>query len=364
LFVDKHWSMLTDRIILAFKIGGLIFQAYMAQALARTMMAPALAIAGGGIGASKGLFKFFGKMKKRKDLMGGFEGLSGMASLGKHLKLLWVMIGPAAIAMAVLGAALAVVGFAAAALAAFFVKNWTKLFTSVQAAGNSVTQAFERVYVQGRFLFDMMALVGEALLGVGTGASGVVSLLGLVEEGLYLAADAMIFMTKTLSTINAIRGFGYHADAEQKKVTAAIAEERLMQARGAKESPAAMQELRKQYHLALAQQEDAESARDANMDRTYRLNQAVARMEKGASPQQRAERNREAAALLAKAKLALPDGSDSSKTPQGGVHVTNMYNQWDLRNTDPDRLMSAFLPKLEGLADKRTQGRDVQPQGI
>ena len=52
------------------------------------------------------------------------------------------------------------------------------------------------------------------------------------------------------------------------------------------------------------------------------------------------------------------------KVPPSGIHVNNMYHQWDLRNTDPDRVMAAFIPRVNRLANKRTQAYDMTEQGV
>ena len=390
-YVDQHWSSITDNIILAFKIGGLLIKAYITQALARAMMAPALMATKGVIGAGKGMFSAFGKIGKLAKKLPGFAELGTLAKFGRILGIMAIAAVPAMLAFLSLAAALSVVAFAAAAIAAYFVKNWAKITKSILDNWSKIGPMVERVTWKFYYLMDQLAAVGGILLGGGTGADMMIVALELLEIALGFAAKAIVAFVRTLSFLEKFtqpfQGMaleGAESDlrnlkGERKRAMEAQArtEERM-----AKAGPEYASVYRKDVYGAqyrVAQIDDQIRQKEKSLkgmygsaatsqSRTAQLDALANQLDMRYEPEAVTERNRKARATAEALQAALTnpngDGSDAKRTPKGGVHVTNMYNQWDLRNTDPDRLMSAFLPKLEGLADKRTQGRDVQPQGI
>lgn len=373
MFVDAHWNEITDNIILAFKIGGIIIQAYIAKAIAGLLMAPAMMAGGAALGAGKGMLGFLSKVSRRREKMGG-RGLMGsmgsMAELTKYLRLVGLMAGPAVIAFIAVGAALAVMGFAAAAIAIYITKNWDKLVGSIIARWNEIGPSVEKLYLQFDYLMGVMSDIGGALLGGGAGADMFITLLEFLEEALYAAAKGIVAMLKVLSFFN------QHAQATADQEAEDARRERQnaqmsfnAQAKrhsGSEDDEWELARRADRLRKANAEFHKASGAASEVATRGARLVEIEKNISLGVSPADKEGRERAKAARLAvlrKLKSSTREGRES-KAPKGGVHITNQYNQWDLRNTDPDRIMSAFLPKLESLADQRNQSYEQTEQGI
>lgn len=374
VYVDKHWSSITDSIILAFKIGGILIQAYIAKAIAGLLLAPAMMAGGAAFGGAKGLMGFFSKVSKRREKMGG-KGLIGsmgsMAELWKYLRLIGVMALPAVIALVLVGSALAVMAFAAGAVAIYITKNWSKLVASIIARWEEIGPIVERLYLKFDYLMGVMSDIGKALLGGGDGADMFITLLEFLEDALYAAARGIVMMLKVLSFFNQHAQVSADQDAEKARREQQNAQ--MSWNAQAKRNSGSLEEgwelavRRARLVKANAAFHKASGAAVEVATRGFRLAEIEKNIKLGATPADKAARERAKAARLA--VLRKIKGSDSgngseAKVPTGGVHVTNMYNQWDLRNTDPDRLMSAFIPKIEALADKRTQSYEQLEQGV
>lgn len=267
------------------------------------------------------------------NIAGGFDNIlrSGvnlapmLGRLGFSLVGLGVAILPM-IAMA--GGAILVFGglaLAIAGVAAYFIENWNAIAASFQQFLKTGHAALRPVIKAGMVFWAGLVAIGEALLGGATGGD-------MMETALRLATGAMNGL------IGVVRGF----------VAAIIP----------------MLDAFSGFLGMIGQDELAASATDLGS----RLAMVSARMKEVEMDDLAIDRK--TAEMMGKLQgLAGLGGAGAGKTPGGkvpksGVTINHLEVHQDLRDTDPDRLLAAFVEPLEKIAAMRGQAYNVLDEGV
>lgn len=340
-----NWSKITEELKLVFQFGSV-------------MLANAIAIQMGRMAAGQ-IFGLGGKAVKAQGAMGawwkkrpgqGAESPFGKLSQGAaNLRYVFgTVLNPA---MWALAAVAATVGVMVAGMAAYILGNWKKLIRQILDGWDGISKALTTAYISGLKLYNALQIIGSVFLENGGAVDALTGSLNVLDTIIWGISKAITYVTYAMEGLNKFIAFfqmvvagilGMYGTAASKIGLTTIGENLKMLSK------------------------DFETAGKENIDDGLRWARARAQLQ---VEMERAAKDRE----LGKAK-ALEDRlkgglkgllqGGKKKTPGSGVHITNQYNQWDLRNTDPDRIMSAFVPKLEQMADQRTQSYEALDQGV
>lgn len=325
----NNWSSVADGFMLMWDTAITMLKIAIVTALGRT----AAGMFVQAVGKSMELFdKAQGGLKKAG---GGMKGLGALL--------------PRLLGFGVLAAAASVIGVIVAGMAAHIIGNWTTLVDQVLAGWDMVSDGIVKVWVVAMNLWEALMLIGAAFIGTSNGADMATGALEVVESILMGLGVFVQIIAAGMIALNAVIG------AFQLMVGGLL----MMQGKliaGVPGLGGASQTL----------QNVGQAYLDAGRDTAVNIlewKEAFNKIEelrsREAKPRQLAEGKKRADELKEWLKRFR-----RGKTPVSGVNINNQYNQWDLRNTDPDRIMSAFVPKLEQMADQRTQSYEALDQGV
>lgn len=309
---------------------------------------------GRGRGATGIIGSMLGKVLGKIDR----KGVMAMNNLNKFaLKIASVgfVAGSAALVIGVAAAALLVFAVAIAGVAAYIISNW-------DAIGKSVTKAID----DGRItlipfmvalytMWERLKAVGEALLGSSDHAlqfSTVLTWLTTAMEAMSWAIGVAMKIIAFSVTIWATLRLAF---AGLMLTVAGLID--LMAKAGMVDKSAA--EGAKAYA-----NEQVAAAGDAFIaaGELWRKANEISDLELGKGQRGAAEAGAEGMAESIKNFFGDKDDNKKPKGPK--VNVQNVTINQDLRDTDPDRLMSAFVKPLERMADTRIQSYEALDQGI
>lgn len=354
-----NWSSITDELSLAFGTGATLLKLYIAQALGRAAAAKVVSATGGAVGTFNKVRGAIGgvmggdafrseRMRRRADAHMRGSPIGKIRNLIITISSLGTVLLPTIVAFAALAAAAAVVGVIVAGMAAYIIQNWKVLIKQLLAGWGRVSGAMTSVYLMALNLWKSLVIVGEAFLG-GSGAVDLATFsLGMLEDAIWGIAKGIQAVLTVMSAWNV--GIAVLQDIIGMTIEGWGKLARVMG------MGTALEDMGRDM-----QDSAAENRQDAlAYDRASA--QIDAQLMRGLTDREAGQSKKVIDELKSKLEAMLKGGV--KKTPGSGVTVQNMYNQWDLRNTDPDRLMSAFIPKLEALADQRTQAYDALDQGV
>jgi hypothetical protein len=339
-----NWDRVTEEFMLVFTTGILLLKGAIAAQIGRMAAGGIVGLAAGGVKAGGKL----GAIWKKRPGQGGKGPYAEYANAMQNIQ--YVMSKVLNPAMWALAAVSTTVGVMVAGMAAYLIQNWKKIIKSILDNWGLISQKFTDVYVSAMKLWNALVIVGEAFLGGMASANGLSTALGILDSviwGVSKAVQAVVLGVKYLNIFIAFfqemigglfQGLGFLV---QKIPT--------------------MEEFGQ--NLSAMGSAYQEAARE-NITDAQKMSTASAMIDSELRRQATKRELAEAKKLEEKIKSRLRDKTKGKKTPTSGVHITNQYNQWDLRNTDPDRIMSAFVPKLEQMADQRTQSYEALDQGV
>ncbi len=285
-----------------------------------------------------------------KAMEGLSKGKSAIEKAGGGMKGVKALI-PSLLGFGAITVAAAVVGTIVAGMAAYLIGNWKRLAGELIAGWDTVSDGIIKVWVVAMNLWEALMLVGAAFLGTTDGvemATGALDILLTVLQGvgvfIQLIAGGMIALNFLIAGFQKMIGGLLTMQGELIQHIPYI-----------KGFGKIMMGLGRAYTEA----GDENIADAAGWQDTYNKIDEL----RGRKPTDRqlAEGEEKTDTMLAWLKKYL---KSKGGVPTSGVNINNQYNQWDLRNTDPDRIMSAFVPKLEQMADQRTQSYEALDQGV
>lgn len=325
-----NWSAITDKFVLAFNVAITMLKFAIVTSLGRKAAGMFVAAIGAALG---GIAKTQAAIKK------GGGGMKGMLS---NL--------PKLLGLGALTAAAAAIGVIVAGMAAFIIDNWKKIYGQILEGWDSVNEGLVKVILVGMKLWNALKLMGEAFLGTKNGADSAAKALGVVESILKGLAWFVKIIAMGMKLVNAVvSGLQSILGGLVKGVG------HLFQQLGKKDLAAGLFGMGKDF--ASAGQENRADVADWDA-KIAKMDEVI---NKKPTKREIAEAQKKADDMLAWGKRYLNNKKNQATS---GVNINNQYNQWDLRNTDPDRIMSAFVPKLEQMADQRTQSYEALDQGV
>ena len=308
---------------------------------------------GTGSGVSGLLGRGFGNVLGRGGIGGvlrGFEKFMARAvAWGSMLVVGAAVIGTS---LAVLAVAFGGIIIVVASLAAYIIENWNKLSKDVRDNMAKIRVAMRGVVEMGLRLWYGLVGIGEQLTGAAAGSDVLIVALDTVKLVIDIISSSVVNLIDLVVFLKrATIGFSgsitrYKAidakilsylpwKADEVKKRQAEVKKRLFDDSDEIEKLRGYQDLAERFRTM--QTKGGLSVTDAKIDAiTNKLTE-----------------------MLGKAAGEKPN----RKVPKAGVHVDNMHVNLDLRDTDPDRVMDAFIPQIERLADKRVQAYDMQEQG-
>lgn len=293
-----------------------------------------LGMMGGGLGA------IFGKLGTDKTFRWLDQGVLKIASLATTFAGL-------ATAAVVLGVAFGVVFAIVGGLAAYIIANWDAIKSSIVKALDEGRISFVPFLTALYTFWERLKLLGGVLFAGSSGADMLSGSLMVGTKAFELLSDALAFVMDTIAVMIGIWGALKLAFQGVMKIVlealelfgaiGAIDEKTLGRARGNYEQYAAG---------VLETFEKAGQIHDA-ADKIRNFELSELDMEK--IKKQAKEWEKKVADTLSGKGL-------DRKSPKGPtVKIDHLTINQDLRDTDPDRLYSAFIKPLERLADQRVQ---------
>lgn len=327
--INQNWDTITVQVQKAFEAGALVIKGALAFGAAKAATGVAVGVAGGGLAAFAGFAQVF------------------------------AAIGPVALTLipvvAMFGLMLGGLAVAFGGVAAFVVENWDQIVFGFQSGAITMRPIIAALEV----MWAKMVGLGEALLGTKNVAVGAQTAIVAVAGGIELLTAFLYPLRIILGIITTfitglttiiwglVKAFSYVVNAIWPAVNGDSSLENV--ADSLKETTVDYANL----SVALFTAGDAaKAAKTSFLD----FSESISDAEAFAS-----EEKRFAARVRGMEQGTKAKPPTVPKAP--GTFINKMENHWDLRGTDPDRLMSAFLPKLEKLADQRTQGFGQVPQG-
>ena len=388
-FVQDNWQRILEvgkhaAVLAAAAIKGAFF-----IGVARMIAGAAMIGAGGmmrGAGRARGALQaaggFFGRQQrmahaaivrgghgKRGGILGGMGRMLGARSGGANdpfrniarLLAKWSSFGVVLAAgiplvvglVAVFGSLFTIV----AGLSAYVIQNWDAISSSIiqglESGRITLVPFLSALYT----VWNQLLIVGQAFLGSGDHASQFSNLLSVFTSIVQVAGSAIGFFMKAIAISIGIWGALKLAFQGVMKTVLELME--LMHGVGMV-SDDEIGHARKQYDKYARGVQDTFTTVDrlltkADEIQNFKLDKLdMAKVEKEAKQWED---------KLSKAlKGDEPGKKKKPRGPQVRVNTVNIIQ--DLRDTDPDRLMAAFVRPLEQMADQRVQAYDQLDQGI
>ncbi len=398
-YLATNWAVLTEYIKDGFEAGIFIVKALLAKAIFNAVAGPLVTVAArlvqatsgisggdriGGIknaisgfadrrrglhtrmargllgGEGGGLGGMFGrgvqKIRGRGAGAGGFRGMESMllkvGSLGGAAATAAAPMATLITSMGVVGIMAGSVGVIIAGMSAFLIENWDKVMGAIVANMDKIRPAIRAVVITGLRLWHGLVAIGKVFLGGSKSVSILITGLGFLKTALDIVGSVVVFFIETGATLRTVVGglqavfgalFGVLAEAVDlfpglgrtaqglRDMGMAFDESSRESADGA----AALMEVAAQFNRVLAAG-NAAITEDVIKGYVDAIEQSI---------------------LQAASK-------GSRKSPTAGVHIENFNNNLDLRNQDPDRIVSAFIPHIERMTNRRIQASSMLPQGV
>ena len=346
----------------AAKTGGGAAASWIGQQAKQTHMAMARGMKGGGSGmlgaAGRGLGSVFGKADGSKNPLNIFRGMDvgilKVASLG-------TTIGSLGVVATMVGTALGGVVVAIAGVGAYFVEHWDRISGAIVKGlqDGSITLV---PLVSSMYLFyQRLVMVGQALLGgssavdtVNGGLSFLTTVIDMVSGALSWFVWGLSIMVGAWATLKLAMLGVMHVVlgiVEVANTLGAVSDSTLERARG--NVAAFGDSVDATFHKADMLAAASEKIADAQL-----------------TPADYAKAEEKAKQLQQSLTEALAGtGTDAAGKKKGGraaaskVKIDKVVVEVDMRDPDPDRLFSQFIPKLENMADRRVQPYEALEQG-
>lgn len=396
-YLAQNWSQITEHIKAGFEAGVFIIKALLAKAIFSAMAGPLLSLGGKamqkGPGAVEGLKDLFMGMGAKRvgihrkmsrgvfgkpgggaagmfgRMVGGVRGRRGGASSGlmnleKSLLLLGsgaavatIALGPMLLLLSGLTIALGVVGVILGGVAAYMVERWDTIAKSIHSSmEDTIKPAIRGVVIAGLRLWYGLVSVGEAMMGGGKSIGFLTGALGMLEgaiKGVAFAAEIFLNIAAALRQVAGVLKTiyaGYFLIMSKALAVLPIP--------GAEGWSKTMGDLAKSF---------ADSAADSFIGaaKLYDVADRFGEIQEKGTAEITDELIKGKVDAIAKGILDIAGGAQKKrKVPTSGVHIENNHMTLDLRQQDPDRIMSAFIRPMEKLANKRVQSFEMLPQGV
>jgi hypothetical protein len=246
-------------------------------------------------------------------------------------------------------------------IAAYVVSNWKAISGAIVTGLRDGTITLGPLLIAAYTFWERLKMVGEVFLGGGGHAAQFARVLDMMTGAVAFAANAVGFFMRSIAYSLGIWGALKLAfQGVLKAVLAIIEMSQYLPGVGASDEFVAHAQNRyKEFAdstqdtwttvdklLSAADDIDAFTFKQLDFDR---INKEASEMEK----------------TLAKTLEDMgKEDPNKKKGPKGPkVQINHLTINQDLRDTDPDRLMAAFITPLERLADKRIQAWDMTEQG-
>ncbi len=346
----------------AAKTGGGAAASWIGQQAKQTHMAMARGMKGGGSGmlgaAGRGLGSVFGKASGSKDPLNIFRGMDvgilKVASLG-------TTIGSLGVVATMVGTALGGVVVAIAGVGAYFVEHWDRISGSIVNGLQDGSITLVPLMVSLYTFYQRLVMVGEALLGgssavdtVNGGLSFLTTVIDMVSGALSWFVWGLSIMVGAWATLKLAMLGVMHVVlgiVEVANTLGAVSDSTLERARG--NVAAFGDSVDATFHKADMLAAASEKIADAQL-----------------TPADYAKAEEKAKQLQQSLSDALAGtGTDAAGKKKGGraaaskVKIDKVVVEVDMRDPDPDRLFSQFIPKLENMADRRVQPYEALEQG-
>jgi hypothetical protein len=280
-------------------------------------------------------------------------GLAKFASLGM------VMMG-GTIAAGLLIAAFGILFTMIGGVAAYVVSNWEAISSSLVEGLRNGTITLEPLLTAAYTFWERLKLIGVWLLGSSNHGEQFKTVLGGVASGFNMASGAIAFFLRAMAFFVGIWATLKLAMlAVMRAVLGIIEVSAYLPGIGASNDTVANARQNYQSYIdsvTETMQNGADLLRIADEVQDFRL--SALQME-----QVQRESN-ELAQSLADSLEGKNKTEDKRKTGGAKVHVEKMDVKVDLRDEDPDRMMSLFLTPLMRLAEHRTQSGMLPAGGV
>lgn len=375
-----------------FEAGAFIVKAVIAKTIFSAIAGPLLSLSGRGVragaGAISGGRKIIGAIGEKRigihrrmargmlggtttgiagrigqrfgKLLGGreFRGLEkGFLRLASGMGAAAVSLAPLVLGFGALTLAVGVVGVVIAGISAYIVQNWKQIAASIKTnMEDTIKPAIRGVVRAGLRLWFGLVVLGEAFLGGEKSAGALAGSLNLVEEAIKGIAGVVILFAKVGQILFKI--IGLIKAAITGLLVTATKWKRLYSPYGALAGQGKESKVAKEWAQATLKSLEMS---DKLGELAQRFGEIQEKGTKESESRVEAQTKKLSDALL---KFAGGAKKGKRKVPVSGVHIGNVNNHMDLRNQDPDRIMAAFIPAMERLANKRVQSNEILPQGV
>lgn len=293
---------------------------------------------------SKGLFKHLAP------IMQFFTKIGPLALiLGAGIPLVVMAVGA-------FGALFTIVG----GIAAYVITNWQAISGEIVKGLRDGTISLQPLLIAAYTFWERLKLVGEVFLGSGGHAAQFSRVLDMLTGAVAFAANGISFFMRAIAYSMGIWGMLKLAFQGVLKAVLSIIELAAHIPGGPGDSTVARAQARYEEYsrgvedtwtdidkmLRAADDIDAFTFKQVDLER---INKEAAEMEK------------KLAESLENFGKEDPKNMKGPKGPK--VQINHLTINQDLRDTDPDRLMAAFIKPLERMADQRVQAYDMTEQG-
>ena len=320
----------------------------------------------------KGQFLSFQKafaliQKKRSDAVGEKYGKGPLGGVLAPVMQFFTKIGPLAL---ILGAGIPLVVMAVAAfgalftivggIAAYVITNWQSISSEIVTGLRNGTITLAPLLIAVYTFWERLKLVGEVFLGSGGHAAQFSRVLDLMTGAVAFAANGISFFMRAIAYSMGIWGMLKLAFQGVLRAVLGIIEAASYLPGGPDDDTVARAQAKYQKY--------SDGVTDTFTD-IDKLLQKADDIDAFVFKQVDIERiNKEAEEMAAKVAQTLEDmGKEDPKNQKGPkgpkVQINHLTINQDLRDTDPDRLMAAFIKPLERMADQRVQAYDMTEQG-
>lgn len=253
-----------------------------------------------------------------------------------------------------LGAVFTIIG----GLAAYIVSNWRDIASSIREGLTGGQITLRPLLVALLTFWTRLKMVGEAFLGGTAGADMFNTVLNATIFFIEALSDGIAIFVKVLAFSLGVWGALKTAFLALWRIALAIIESTQflpgMDATVAANARASYEEFKRGVQDTFTESERL--TREAEKIANFRLGELdLAKIDKQAKEMEKA---------IAES-LKPPDGKGKKGGPRGPqVKIGKVEIIQDLRDTDPDRLMAAFIKPLQRMADQRVQAFDTIEDGI
>jgi hypothetical protein len=392
-YVANNWLKIAESIRNAGVLAGKAIQTAIAVGATRHIVGTAMGAAGAAMGNGKALLEHAkpvsswiakqskmthaamgrGMRGKGKGILGGIGEVIESATRGKRKQGVGPVsgLGKAALKITSLvttvGSLAAVAGIAAFALGgvavvlggavAYVASNWDRFAGQIVAGFESGTISIEPVITALYTFYARLELVGEALFGnvTATGVAG--GGIDLLTGAINIAAGALGYIVKGVSIMVGAFGALKLGMLGVAKVILMVAE--LGGKLGAVDD-SVITSMQIKYQKFSDGVDDTFRQADKLSDAADAIGKAqLSRLDSKAA--------KERAAELQKGLSDLLTGKDkegkAGRAKKPGVKIGKVEVIIQTDDPDPDRLMAAFIPKLEAMSTNRVQPYDAEPMG-